>query len=84
MESHGEVQVQQYLTIRMTSSGMLSRVALVTTDVSEERRFYIPEDGILHSHRHESLKSSVKVVLHFNTFPLFNAHISQVVPSPLV
>jgi hypothetical protein len=73
----------------MPSSGMLLRVALVITDVSEERstsiiwvtiigglgttlvvtsnrrkRFLqephgvnIPEDGILHSHRRENLKS---------------------------
>jgi hypothetical protein len=53
----------------MASSGMLRRVALVRTDVSEElsasetcaltraTRCNIPEDGILHSHRRENLKS---------------------------
>jgi hypothetical protein len=48
---------------------MLRRVALIITDVSEERsaseasvlriavRRNIPEDAILHSHRRENLKS---------------------------
>jgi hypothetical protein len=42
----------------MQSSGMLSRVALVR--MSDFRRAIlrnIPEDGILHSHSHENLKS---------------------------
>jgi hypothetical protein len=55
----------------MTPSGMLRRVALVSTDVSEELRASetsvltratwrnIPEDAILHSHRREDLKSYV-------------------------
>jgi hypothetical protein len=46
----------------MQSSLMLRRVALVTTDVSEERiatRRNIIKDSILHSHRRENLKSYV-------------------------
>jgi hypothetical protein len=50
----------------MPSSGMLRRVAVVRTDVWEERivfiitratRRNIPEDAILHSHRLENLRS---------------------------
>jgi hypothetical protein len=50
----------------MVFSGMLRRVALVRTDVSEELSAsiirvtsigIIPEDAILHSHRCENLKS---------------------------
>jgi hypothetical protein len=37
---------------------MLRRVALVRTDVSEERR-NIPQDAILHSDRRENLKSDI-------------------------
>jgi hypothetical protein len=53
----------------MASSGRLSRVALVRTDVSEElsasetsvliraTRRNIPEDDTIHSHRRENFKS---------------------------
>jgi hypothetical protein len=53
----------------MPSSVMLRRVALVSTDVSEELRASetsvltratrrnIPENGVLHSHRRENLNS---------------------------
>jgi hypothetical protein len=53
----------------MASSWMLRIVAILRTDVSEERsasetsvltratRSNIPEDAILHSHRRENLKS---------------------------
>jgi hypothetical protein len=54
------------------SSGMLRRVALVRTDVSEEptvltraTRCNIPEDTILYSHRRENLKS-YKSLLNFS------------------
>jgi hypothetical protein len=55
----------------MASSGMLRRVGLVGTDVSEAlsssetsvltrpTRRNIPEDVILHSHRHENLRSYI-------------------------
>jgi hypothetical protein len=49
---------------RIMSSGMLRRVALVRTDVTEDftraTRRNIPEDNILHSHRREKLKSYIK------------------------
>jgi hypothetical protein len=60
----------------MPSSEMLRRLALVRTDVSEERsssetsvltrakRHSIPEGGILPSHRRENLKSYMSGQLH--------------------
>jgi hypothetical protein len=62
----------------MMSSGMLRRVALVRTDVSEElsasfirvtrtTRRNISQDTILHSHRRENLKSN-KIALSNLTF----------------
>jgi carbonic anhydrase/acetyltransferase-like protein (isoleucine patch superfamily) len=45
----------------MASSGMLRRVTIVRTDVSEALSFStwcnIPDDAILHSHCRENLKS---------------------------
>jgi hypothetical protein len=58
---------------RMVSSGLLRRVALVITDVSEEHgasetsgltratRRNNPKDIILHSHRRENLKSNTSI-----------------------
>jgi hypothetical protein len=50
----------------MPSSGMWRRVDIVLTDVPPKRRFTQdlhgatpPEDGILHSHRREDLKSYI-------------------------
>jgi hypothetical protein len=50
----------------MSSSGMLRRVALVRTDVSEELSASTirvtrigEEDAILHSHRRQNLKSNL-------------------------
>jgi hypothetical protein len=37
--------------------------------VRYELGFYIPEDGILHSHRRENLKSYIPVVFSFITTP---------------
>jgi hypothetical protein len=59
----------------MVISGMLRRTAFVRTDVSEEpgasetsvltraKRRNIPEDTILHSHRHEKLKSFMNLII---------------------
>jgi hypothetical protein len=48
----------------MVSSGLLRRVELVRTDVSEETatRRNNPEDTILHSHRRENLKSYIPIL----------------------
>jgi hypothetical protein len=49
----------------MLSSGMLRRVAIVRTDVSEERRFLLPniqEDSVRHSHRRENIKSYIALI----------------------
>jgi hypothetical protein len=62
---------------RMPSSGMLRHMALIRNDVSEELssespdltraiRRHIPEDGPLHSHRREILKSYIPLLM-FNT-----------------
>jgi hypothetical protein len=51
----------------MVSSGLLRRVALVRTDVSEEPGasfIRVTEDTILHSHRRENLKSYTIITLH--------------------
>jgi hypothetical protein len=60
----------------MALSGMLRRVALVRTDVSEEltRATWrnIPEDAILHSNPRTNLKSFTMSVLLKNMFP-FNS-----------
>jgi hypothetical protein len=64
----------------MASSGMLRRMALVKTDVSEElsasfirvtkaTRRNIPEDAILHSHRRENLKSYNSGLVCFPVYP---------------
>jgi hypothetical protein len=37
--------------------------------VKYEQGFYFPEGGILHSHRHENLKSYIEIVLHFLIMP---------------
>jgi hypothetical protein len=65
----------------MPFSGMRRRVDIVCTDVSEERIFsifrvistrrHILEDGILHSHRRENLKSYNHGLLYYNT-PAFS------------
>jgi hypothetical protein len=47
----------QVTLCRMPSSGMWRHVDLVLTDVSQEH--HITEDGILHSHRRENLKSYI-------------------------
>jgi hypothetical protein len=62
----------------MVSSGMLRRLALVRTDVSEElsasfivltraTRCNIPEDTILHTHRRENLKPYI-ILKEFSRF----------------
>jgi hypothetical protein len=73
-----EVQQEQW---RMSSSGMWRSVGLVRTDVSEERVAsetsvltrltwrQILEDGILHSHRRENIKSYTGTMEYVKTKP---------------
>jgi hypothetical protein len=48
-----------YMLLRMASSGMLSRVALLRTRATRRN---IPEDAILHNHCHGNLKSYIDIV----------------------
>jgi hypothetical protein len=52
----------------MVYSGMLRRVALVTSVLTRTTRRNIPEDTILHSHRRENLESYV----HIHVWEIYN------------
>jgi hypothetical protein len=70
----------------MPSSGMLHHGALVIADISEERgaseisaltiatRRNIPEDGILHSHHRENLKSYMDFLIDGSCSSCNNSH----------
>jgi hypothetical protein len=60
-----DVSEEDIASIRVTRVGELGTTLKVTSNRSTLRRRAarrnIPEDGILHSHRHESLKSYIEV-----------------------
>jgi hypothetical protein len=68
--THMILRISKYQLRRMVSSGLLRRVALVRTDVSEEpgASRNNPEDTILHSHRRENLKSYKYQLAHHAAF----------------
>jgi hypothetical protein len=57
-------KMQTFLLLRMVSSGLLRRVALVALTRATWRNN--PEDTILHSHRRENLKSYIPVIIYLD------------------